>query len=162
MSTKNRKMIQDISWIGIISALYVVITIVFAPISYGPIQVRISEALTLLPFFDPRAIYVLFLGCLFSNIFGGLGIYDIVFGSLLTLIAAFLTSKMKNIYIAGIPPVLINAFGVSLYLSLLFKLPYLLTVLYIAIGESISVYAIGVPLFLYIGKRIYKDWRFSK
>lgn len=162
MSTKNRKMVQDISWIGIISALYVVITIVFAPISYGPIQVRISEALTLLPFFDPRAIYALFLGCLFSNIFGGLGIYDIIFGSLLTLIAAFLTSKMKNIYIAGIPPVLINAFGVSLYLSLLFKLPYLLTVLYIAIGESISVYAIGVPLFLYIGKRIYKDWRFSK
>ena len=89
-------------------------------------------------------------------------LYDIVFGSLLTLIAAFLTSKMKNIYIAGIPPVLINAFGVSLYLSLLFKLPYFLTVLYIAIGESISVYAIGVPLFLYIGKKIYKDWRFSK
>ena len=159
---KNKILPQDISWIAMVSALYVIVTLVFAPISYGPIQVRVSEALTLLPFFDPRAIPALFIGCFIANIFGGLGIYDIVFGSLLTLIAAFLTYKMKNIYLAGIPPVLVNAFGVSLYLSLLFKLPYFLTVFYIGIGEGISVYAIGLPLFLYIRKKFYKDWRLSK
>ena len=150
---KSRNLTRDIAWIAIIAALYVVVTLIFAPISYGPIQVRVSEALTLLPFFDPRAIPALFIGCLFSNIFGGLGMYDIIFGSLFTLIAAFLTYKMKNIYIAGIPPVIINAFGVSLYLSLLFKLPYWITVIYIGIGESISVYGIGLPLFLYMNKR---------
>ncbi len=153
---------KDLSWIAIVSALYVVVTLVFAPISYGPIQVRISEALTLLPFFDPRAIPALFVGCLIANIFGGLGIYDIVFGSLLTLLAAYLTSKIKNIYLAGLPPVLVNAFGVSFYLSVFFKLPYFLTVLYIGIGESIAVYLIGLPLALYIKKKFYKDWRFGR
>ncbi len=159
---KNRGITRDITWISVVSALYVVITLVFAPISYGPIQVRISEALTLLPFFDPRAIPALFIGCFVANIFGGLGIYDIVFGSLLTLIAAFLTYKMKNIYLAGIPPVVVNAFGVSLYLSLFFKLPYFVTVFYIGIGETISVYAIGLPLALYVKRKIYKDRRFDR
>ncbi len=153
---------KDLSWIAIVSALYVVVTLVFAPISYGPIQVRISEALTLLPFFDLRTIPALFVGCLIANIFGGLGIYDIVFGSLLTLLAAYLTSKIKNIYLAGLPPVLVNAFGVSFYLSVFFKLPYFLTVLYIGIGESIAVYLIGLPLALYIKKKFYKDWRFGR
>lgn len=146
---KNR----DIAWISMISALYVIITLIFAPISYGPIQVRISEALTLLPFFDKRAIFALFIGCLVSNIFGGLGMYDIIFGSVFTLIAAFLTYKMKSIYMAGMPPVIINAFGVGLYLSLLFKLPYWTTVIYIGLGEFISVYGIGLPLFLYLSRR---------
>ncbi len=159
---KNKGITRDITWISVVSALYVVITLVFAPISYGPIQVRISEALTLLPFFDPRAIPALFIGCFVANIFGGLGIYDIVFGSLLTLIAAFLTYKMKNIYLAGIPPVVVNAFGVSLYLSLFFKLPYFVTVFYIGIGETISVYAIGLPLALYVKRKIYKDRRFDR
>lgn len=146
---KNR----DIAWISMISALYVIITLIFAYISYGPIQVRISEALTLLPFFDKRAIFALFIGCLVSNIFGGLGMYDIIFGSIFTLIAAFLTYKMKSIYMAGMPPVIINAFGVSLYLSLLSKLPYWTTVIYIGLGELISVYGIGLPLFLYLSRR---------
>lgn len=146
---KNR----DIAWISMISALYVIITLIFAYISYGPIQVRISEALTLLPFFDKRAIFALFIGCLVSNIFGGLGMYDIIFGSVFTLIAAFLTYKMKSIYMAGMPPVIINAFGVGLYLSLLFKLPYWTTVIYIGLGELISVYGIGLPLFLYLSRR---------
>ena len=159
---KSRGITKDLSWIGLISALYVVVTLIFAPISYGPIQVRVSEALTLLPFFDPRAIFALFIGCLIANIFGGLGIYDIVFGSLLTLLAAYLTSKMRNIYMAGLPPVIVNAFGVSLYLSVFFKLPYLLTVLYIGVGEAISVYLIGLPLALYIKRKFYKDGRFDK
>ncbi len=159
---KNRGITRDITWISVVSALYVVITLVFAPISYGPIQIRVSEALTLLPFFDRRAIPALFIGCFVANIFGGLGIYDIVFGSLLTLIAAFLTYKMKNIYLAGIPPVIVNAFGVGLYLSLFFKLPYFVTVFYIAIGETISVYAIGLPLALYVKRKIYKDRRFDR
>ena len=76
---------------GIIAALYAALTIALAPISYGPIQLRVSEALTILPYLTPAAIPGLFIGCLVANILGGLGIYDVVGGSLCTLLAAFLT-----------------------------------------------------------------------
>ena len=76
---------------AILAAIYAVITIILAPISYGQIQVRISEALTILPYFTPAAIPGLFVGCIVSNIFGGGGLIDIVFGSLATLIAAILS-----------------------------------------------------------------------
>ena len=67
---------------GIIAALYVVLTFVFAPISFGPIQVRIAEALTILPMFTPAAVPGLFVGCLVGNILGGAILPDIIFGSL--------------------------------------------------------------------------------
>ena len=131
---------------ALIAALYVVLNIIFAPISYGPIQVRIAEMLVVLPYIMPSAILGLFTGCIFANIYGGLGIVDVIGGSLCTLIAAFLTYKVKNPKMAPLPPVLINAFGVSLYLHLLFDLPYWLTVLYIGIGEIIACYFLGYPL----------------
>ena len=134
---------------GIIAALYAVITIVLAPISYGPVQIRVSEALTVLPYLTPSAIPGLFLGCLLANIYGGLGIYDIVGGSFLTLIAGFFTyllSKKRKPILTPIPPVLFNAFGVSLYLHFLFKLPYWLTVVYVGAGEIVACYLIGYPL----------------
>jgi len=84
-----------------------------------------------------------------ANIYGGLGIYDIVFGSLCTLIAAVLTyflGKIKKPILAPLPPVVVNAFGVSLYLHFLFKMPYFLTVSYIALGETIACYVLGYPL----------------
>lgn len=82
---------RDISLAGLIAAIYVVIALVLAPISFGVYQVRVSEALTILPFLTPAAIPGLFIGCLLANIFGGMGWQDIVFGSLITLIAAFMT-----------------------------------------------------------------------
>jgi uncharacterized membrane protein len=141
---------------GIIAALYAVITISLAPISYGPIQVRVSEALTVLPYITPSAIPGLFLGCLVANIYGGLGLADILGGSLCTLIAAVLTyllSKSRKPILAPLPPMVINALGVSLYLHLLFKLPYWLTVLYIAVGEFLACYVLGYPLLKIILKR---------
>lgn len=135
--------------VGIIASLYAVITIIFAPISYGPVQVRISEALTVLPFVTPSAILGLFFGCVVANIYGGLGLLDIVGGSLLTLLAAiftYLLSKTKKPILAPLPPVVVNALGVSLYLHILFNLPYLLTVIYIAFGEFLACYILGYPL----------------
>ncbi|GAB6137864.1 QueT transporter family protein [Halanaerobaculum tunisiense] len=139
---------------GIIAALYVVITVVFSPISYGPIQVRISEGLTILPFFlGSWAAVALWIGCMIANFIGGLGMIDIVFGSLLTLIAGLLTARSKNIWLAGIPPVIINAFGVALILYYTLEVPYWMTTLYVGAGEAISVYLIGVFL---IGKVLNK------
>ena len=138
--------------VAMIAAIYVVLNIVFAPISYGPIQVRIAEALVVLPFIDPSAIIGLFLGCILANVYGGLGMVDIIGGSLCTLVAAYLTYKVKNPKLAPLPPVLINAFGVSIYLHLLFDLPYWMTVLYIGIGEVIACYILGYPLLILLIK----------
>ncbi len=135
-----------------IGAIYVILTIIFAPISYGPVQVRIAEALVVLPFIEPSAIIGLFVGCILANIYGGLGMVDIIGGSFCTLIAAYLTSKVKNPKLAPLPPVIINAFGVSIYLHLLFDLPYWITVLYIGIGEVVACYILGYPLLILLIK----------
>jgi len=141
---------------GIIAALYAAITVLLAPISYGPVQVRVSEALTILPFITPAAIPGLFLGCVVANLYGGLGLYDIIGGSICTLLAAcftYLLSRTKRPVLAPLPPVLINALGVSLYLHFLFDLPYLVTVFYIAAGEIIACYFLGYPLLKFILRR---------
>lgn len=135
---------------AIIAALYAVITILLAPISYGPLQVRVSEALTVLPFLTTTAIPGLFVGCLVANIYGGLGMQDIMFGSLATLIAAYLTWRMPKAYLAPLPPVIVNAVIVAAYLSGLAGLPYWLTALYIALGELVACYLLGYPLLLLI------------
>jgi uncharacterized membrane protein len=142
-----------IAQVGIIASLYAALTVMLAPISYGPIQLRVSEALTVLPYLTPAAIPGLFIGCLVANVLGGLGIYDVVGGSLLTLFAAFLTylvARTRRPVLAPLPPILVNSFGVSFYLHLLFQLPYWFTVVYIAIGEIGACFVLGYPLLLII------------
>jgi uncharacterized membrane protein len=103
---KTRFMVQA----AVIAAIYVVLTIVFAPISYGEsmIELRVSEMLTVLPFYTPAAIPGLFLGVIISNIFSPVGALDVVFGSLATLIAAYLSYKMPRKILVPIPPILVN------------------------------------------------------
>jgi uncharacterized membrane protein len=146
---------DKIARVAIIAAVYAATTLLFAPISYGVLQVRVSEALTVLPFIFPESILGLFIGCMIANIFGGLGIIDIVFGSLATLIAGYLTSKMPNLYLAPLPPVLINAIVVGLILKFVLGAPLLLTMLYVGIGQFLACYVMGLPL-LYWLKR--NDW----
>jgi uncharacterized membrane protein len=81
---------------AVIGAVYAVLTLLLAEISFGPWQVRVSEALTVLPFLYPPAAWGLFVGCFISNILGTGNILDIVFGSLATLLAGLLTSKCKR------------------------------------------------------------------
>lgn len=131
--------------VALVGSLYAVLTMLLAPISYGPVQVRIAEALTVLPYIRRAYMWGLFGGCIVANIYGGLGIWDIIGGSLCTLVAGFLTSIMPKPQLAPLPPVVVNAFGVSLYLHFIFKLPYLVTVAYIALGEAIACFALGYP-----------------
>ena len=93
-----------------IAAIYVVLTIVFAPFSFGEVQVRIAEALTILPVFTPAAIPGLFIGCLIGNILGGALLPDIIFGSLATLIGALFTYllRKRSKFLAPLPPILAN------------------------------------------------------
>lgn len=143
---------------AVIAAIYVIITYLFKPISYGLIQVRISEALTLLPLLESSAIPGLFIGCLLANILGGLGIWDICFGSLITLIAACLTAKMPGPILGSLPPIILNALGVSYYLSKIYHVPYWMTALYIGLGELISVAGLGILLFYLIQRTSLMDF----
>ena len=149
------KTVRSLTIGGLIAALYAALTILLAPVSYGPVQVRVSEALTVLPFLSPVAIPALYIGALLANIFGGFGPWDIFGGSFLTLIAAYLTHltrKTGKSWLAPIPPIVVNAFGVSAYLQFLVKgfQPGLKTYFYfvgsIGLGEIIACFGLGYPL----------------
>lgn len=144
---------------AIIAAVYVVITMAFAPISYGQVQVRISEALTVLPYFTPAAVPGLFVGCLVANIYGGAGLIDIVFGSLATLLAAFLSYKMPKKSLVPLPPVIINAIVIGFVLYFAVNVPLLITMAWVGLGQLIACYGIGYPLMVILEK--YSDKIFS-
>ncbi len=131
---------------GLIAALYAALTLVAAPISFGMIQLRISEALCVLPYYEKSAIPGLFVGCLIANIVGGNGVLDIVFGSLATLLAAYLTSKTKNKFLAPLSPVLVNAVVVGIVLYFAIGTPLFLGMLCVAGGEILACYGIGLLL----------------
>ncbi len=88
---------QFLTEAAVIGAIYVVLTLLFAPLSYGEIQIRFSEALTILPFFTPAAIPGLFVGCIIANLFGGAIPVDIIFGSIATLIGAVFTYRTPQL-----------------------------------------------------------------
>ena len=131
---------------ALIAAVYSAMTILLAPISYGPVQFRVSEALTLLPFYMPEAIPGLFIGCVFSNFYGGFGLPDMVFGGLATLIAAILTRKSKNIYVGALWPVVSNMIIIGVMLHILIEVPLIATCIYVGLGEAGACYIVGVPL----------------
>ncbi|MBQ4470665.1 MAG: QueT transporter family protein [Synergistaceae bacterium] len=141
----NSSHINKLARGALIAALYAALTILLAPISYGPVQCRVSEAFTLLPFYLPEAVPGLFIGCIFANFIGGYGLPDMVFGSLATLVAAFLTLKSGNIFVAALWPVLSNMIIIGTMLHYLIQAPLVMTCIYVALGELISCYVIGVP-----------------
>ncbi|MDD2205875.1 MAG: QueT transporter family protein [Aminobacterium sp.] len=151
--------VKNIVIASLIAAIYATTTILLAPISYGPIQVRVAEALTLLPYLWPQAIPGLFIGCLISNFAGGFGLIDVVFGSLATLLAALVTSRMPNPYLAALPPVIFNALIVGGYLSVLAKMPFLYTAMYVGLGEIIACGFLGIPLIIFLEKKFIKEKR---
>jgi len=138
---------------ALIAGLYVIITYILSPISFGPIQFRVSEALTVLPIIYPEAIPALFIGVFLSNIIGGLGMVDILGGSLVTLLAAYGTYYFRDSFIAYLSPILLNGFLISIYLHLLFAIPYWLTVIQISISEAVVVLFLGYPLIRVLKKR---------
>lgn len=140
------------------AGVYVALTMLFAPVSFGPVQVRVSEALTLLPWLWIEAVPGLFVGCLIANLMGGFGIIDVIFGSAATLAAALLTARAPNRYLAAVPPVVINAIVVGGYLSVLLKLPFVPTMLYIGLGQTVACFGLGIPLLSLIERRL-KDGR---
>jgi uncharacterized membrane protein len=145
--------LRSVAYGAVIAAMYTALTLIFAPISFGAVQFRISEMLTVLPFFAPTAIYGLFIGCVISNIFGGNGIYDILFGSLATLAAAYATYRIKAKILAPAPPVIINAIVIGVMLGLVYKLDIPLSILTVGLGQLVVLYGLGLPLIYLIEPR---------
>ena len=141
--------LKQLTFGAVIGAVYAVLTLVLAPISVSAIQCRVSEALTVLPLLTPWAIPGLFVGCLVANVFVG-SWYDIIFGSLATLLAAFLTYRFrKNKWIAMAFPVLINAVVVGGYIGLFLGdgMPVWLCMVTVGIGQAVACYGLGIPLY---------------
>lgn len=148
---KNRKRIQGIALASLIAASYVVLTFIASAfgLASGAIQVRLSEALTILPVFTPYAIPGVFLGCLLANILTACALWDVVIGSLATLIGAIGTYLLRNHkIIAAIPPIISNTILVPLVLINVYALEgtYLYFALTIFIGEFISCGVLGTFL----------------
>ena len=135
---------------AVVAALYAALTLIFQPISYGPYQVRVSEALTLTPALWPEAIPGLFVGCFIANVLGGYGPWDIFLGSAATLLAAFLTRKAKNDFLAAASPVVVNALVVGLYMSRVTGMPTLMWMLNVGLGETIACFVLGIPLLRFL------------
>ena len=131
---------------AMIAALYAALTLLLAPISYGAIQCRISEAMTLLPILLPQAIPGLVIGCLVANLLSPVAIWDVIFGTLATLIAALGTYRLRRKpLLAALCPVVANGVIVGVMLAVFYALPLWMTMLEVAVGEAVAV-ALGFIL----------------
>ena len=140
---------------GILAAVYVLLSLIFYPISFGPVQSRISEVMCILPVVFPEAIWGLFVGCIITNLFSSANVLaDVIFGSLATLLAAICTRHFRyNRWLCPAFPALFNAVFVGFVLTIsetsihsaAFVTVYLLNALSVGISEAIILYAIALP-----------------
>ena len=148
--------VQFMTQAAMIAAIYVVLCVVFQPISYGPIQTRIAEALTDLPFFTPAAVPGLFVGCLIANLLGGGILLDVIAGSVATLIAAFATYALRNKskYLASVPPVVANALIIPWVLKYGYGEPLPISFMMgtVALGEILTATIVGTILLVVLDR----------
>jgi uncharacterized membrane protein len=143
--------VKKLVFSAVIAAAYAALTLLLAPISFAAVQLRVSEALCVLPFFVPSSMWGLFVGCVLANLVGGFGMLDIVFGSLATLLAAYLTSKTKSKALAPLPSVLVNAVVVGAVIAYstapgAFWVSFPIIALQVGAGQLGACYGIGLPL----------------
>lgn len=143
---KNKVDVKFLAATAMIAAIYAVLTLAIAPLSFGLVQVRFSEMLMLLAFIDRKYAPGLILGCFVANCFSPFGIMDVVFGTGCTAAAMFCVVKFaKSLFGASLWVVFCNAFiGIELYL---FGSPLWLSMAMVALGEFLSVSVCGVGLF---------------
>jgi len=153
--TKRNMQTKYLIQASIIAAVYVAITVAFAPISYGYIQVRVSEALTILPFFTPAAIPGLFVGCFIANFLGPLSIADLICGSLASLIASILSYKLRHKQaLVPLPPVVVNGVIIGAMLYFVYGVPVSLwaCMAFVTVGQVVACYGLGYPLLCFLKK----------
>ena len=152
---------QRLLKIAMIAAVYTAISMFLAPLSFGPLQIRIAEALTILPVLSFMPVWGLTLGCALTNFLGALsgvnilGFWDVLFGTLATLVAAWLSYRYRHITYKGVPwlsalfPILVNGIVIGAELAILLNLPFtgfLTSAFWVAGGEALSVIVVGLPI----------------
>ncbi len=153
MNKKNSILLLDLTQGAMIAALYVVLTFIanLAGLASGVIQVRLSEALTILPVFTAAAVPGLAVGCVLANLLTGCAIWDVVFGSLATLIGAVGTRLLckKSPVLAVLPPILSNIIIVPLVLQRVYGVEdaYWYLAMTVGAGEIISCGVLGLLLY---------------
>ena len=152
MNTKNTTKVLRLVQAAMVAALYIVLTFIANELGLASqaIQVRFSEALTILPYFTPAAVPGLFIGCLLSNILTGCALPDIIFGSLATLIGAIFTYKLRKFkWLTPVPPIVANTVIVPFVLLYAYGIrPLWFSFITVTIGEILSCGVLGM-LFLF-------------
>lgn len=149
------KKVLFITQAAMIAAVYVVLTVVFAPFGFGEVQVRISEVLTILAYFTPAAIPGLFIGCIIGNAMGGAILIDVIFGSIATLIGAIFSYMLrKNKFLVPLPPIIANALIVPFVLKYGYAVPLPIPFMMftVGIGEVISCGVLGLIVLFALDK----------
>ena len=159
----NNSLTNKIVKSALIAGLYALLTLILQPISYGPVQFRLSEMLILIVFINSNYIVGLTVGCLISNFFGGFGLLDMIFGTLatfLSLVCISLTAKkingLKGLIIASLWPTIINGLIIGIMLNYVANVPLFLTISQVAIGEFVVLTIIGIPIFRKVLPRLKK------
>ncbi len=146
--------VQGLVKIAIVAAIYIVTTIMFGDLSYGPVQFRFSELLNFLAFIDPFYIIALAIGCAISNLYS-FGLIDVFVGTFATILATYAMYKSKNMIIASLWPV-INCVFVAAELFFLNIAPFWFSLVTIAFGEFVVMTIVGVPVF----RAVFKNKKF--
>lgn len=174
---KNHSMTKRLCRAGIIAGLYTALTYAFAPLAYGPFQIRPAEALCILALIYPEAIPALTIGCALSNVTSPYAFYDVLFGSLTTLFAALFTYLVGlnlkktplKIFLGGLFPVVLNAIIIPLIIVFLCDgagagqsvwVAYFSFVGSFLLTQSIWIYGLGAPLYLAVDRLRGKGMRF--
>lgn len=149
--------VHQLTFCGILAAVYAALTICTSAISYGPIQFRVAEALCILPFFHPAATIGLTLGCLIANLFSTVSALDIIVGTAATLLACMMTQRIKSPWLAPLPPVLVNAVMIGAEIAIVstpeaFWNGFVLFGAQVGLGELVVMYLLGLPLLLALRK----------
>ena len=140
---------------GIIASVYLTLVFIFQFMSFGQVQFRIAECLTILPALFPFSTFGLTVGCFISNFLSTWGWVDVIVGTLCTLVAGIMSSLIKNPYLSAIPPILINAFVLPLTWYLFAgEAAYWINVLWVFIGQAVVLYALGIPLYFIAKKQL--------
>ncbi|MBR5535361.1 MAG: QueT transporter family protein [Clostridia bacterium] len=149
--------VKQLSRAAVIAAFYAALCFFLKPLSFGSIQLRVSETLCVLPIFIPEAILGLFIGCVIANLLGGALLIDVILGSITTFTAAvltrFISKRTDNIYLSLFPPVILNALIVGAYVPFIYSdisqvnpVPIVLfSMLTVGIGQAVVIYLLGIP-----------------
>lgn len=144
MNETKKKSVYLLTQGAVIAAIYIVLTLIFHPISFGPIQFRISEALCVLPFFTPAAVPGLVIGCFLSNLLAGAMSMDVIFGSLATFIGALGSYGLrKSKFLVLLPPILSNALIIPWVLRYAYGSADMIPVAMVTVGLG-EILAVGV------------------